>query len=373
MRFKEIIDLVEGGKSGAIRYNSEVGMLCGFMGVDPNSFDPSNPESSINPRLLNNPERVFKDIKNLLAPNYESVLFSKWCALGAVYKQIIDEKLIEIGTGIQKYGWAGGSNISESGAADIEFYGCSVSGVSIKAEGGITLANLTPKSLGLESTIGDDIFYTYAQKEYVNMKSKIFQDVLEQAKAVAGKTIAPLSEKYTIVYDAEIDKYICTGKSSVTASASQILGSVAKNAKWQRVFGDWFQANWTTKKAYASPLYEKIATVFEQVISNHLSNSHQLANMLRFAKSPYFYASAKSLYYVPSINEVDQLEVKRLRYAAPDGTSQRFIADIGRPDSTMSAELDIYIRYANGMFEANPTVRVQSLKNPQFISWEKLT
>jgi hypothetical protein len=127
-----------------------------------------------------------------------------------------------------------------------------------------------------------------------------------------------------------------------------------------------------SKKDYATPLYSKLAKVFELTIENHLKQSGNLAGMMRFAKQPYFYASSNALYYVPSIDEVNDLEVRGLKYAAPDGTAQLFAALIGRPGSTENAELDIYIRYANGMFETNPTVRIQNLKNPQFISWEKL-
>lgn len=372
MLINEIVSIKEGGKSDGIRYNSEVGMLCGFMGIDPREFDPSNPQNSMNPSYLGNAQRVFNDIQKLLAPNFDAAVFNQWAVLGSKYKSVIDQKLSELNTSIQTYGWAGGTNISDSGPADIDFNGCSVSGVSIKAKGGITLANLTPKSLGLETSVGDDIFYTYAQPEYLEMKRKIFTDVLNEAKAAAGKVLAPLSDKYTIVYDPTTNKFTCSGKSTITASAEQILAGIAKNAKWQRVFGDWFQANWSSKKSYATPLYAKIATVFEKVIENHLSTSQRLAEMLRFAAIPYFYASASALYYVPSINDVSELTIKGLKYATPDGTSQRFIAVIGRPDSNKNAELDIYIRYANGMFEANPTVRVQNLKNPQFISWEKL-
>jgi hypothetical protein len=55
-----------------------------------------------------------------------------------------------------------------------------------------------------------------------------------------------------------------------------------------------------------------------------------------------------------------------------EGTSQKFQAEVGRPDSVENAKILIYIRYANGMFETNPTVRVQDLKDPQFLGWEKL-
>jgi len=94
--------------------------------------------------------------------------------------------------------------------------------------------------------------------------------------------------------------------------------------------------------------------------------------MLRFGPAPYYYCTPKSLYYVPSAQEAQDLVLKGIRYGEADGTSQLFLADIGRADSDDAASLDIYMRYANGMFASNPTARVQSLRNPQFISWELL-
>lgn len=386
MRFREfnkteILD--EGGKSGAVRYNSEVGMLAGFCGVDPNTFDPKNPadpNTGFAPNLLGRPDQVYKDIKNLVAPNFDVNIFAKWADIGKSFQQAMSVKLNHLGTTVASYGWAGGANIA-SGVADIAFEGSAVAGVSIKAEGGITLANLTPKVLGLTPERGSDIFYHYAQAEYVEMKSKIFNDVLELAKQQPGQALDPMKQgKYTITYDQNTDQFTCTGKKTITATADKILGAVAKNAKWQRVFGDWFQANWASKKAYAQPLYEKLASVFEKTIESSLVEEGKLSTILRFGKVPYFYATPTNLYFVPSIDTMGDLQVMGLKYGritqdgvqAADGTSQLFVAQIGVQGSKEFAELDIYIRYANGMFESNPTVRIQNLRNPQFISWEQL-
>ena len=151
-----------------------------------------------------------------------------------------------------------------------------------------------------------------------------------------------------------------------------ILNSVSKNAKWQRVFGDWFQANWSTKKQYAEPLYLDIAKTFEKVIENSLQDRSKLTTTLAFEDKSYFYATPKSLFFVPSVNDLDDISIKNLKYGAPDGTSQKYLAEIGMPGSIENAAIIIYIRYANGMFETNPTVRIQSLRNPEFIGWQKL-
>jgi len=368
MRLLEIKQAItEGGKSGGIRYNSEVGLLYGLVGKGP--FDPKNPELSIPASILMNPEQTYKDIKSLLAPNYDEATFDAWAGKGSMVREKIVAKQ---GAEPTKLGWAGGQNIA-AGVTDVEFESGKTAGISIKAEGGITLANLTPKALGIETSRGIDVFAMHAGQEYNDMKTKVFTDVLKAAQDTPGTQLIPLN-RYGITYDDKSTKYTINlkGDKNVTMTAQQIMGAISKNSQWQRVFGDWFQANWTTKKSYATPLYSKIAKVFEVTIEQTLNKSGKLASILRFGTKPYYYLSAKGLYYVPAQDEVADIKLKGLKYAQPDGTSQRFIAVIGRPDSEDNAELDIYVRYANGMFESNPTVRVQSLKNPQFIGWELL-
>jgi hypothetical protein len=50
----------------------------------------------------------------------------------------------------------------------------------------------------------------------------------------------------------------------------------------------------------------------------------------------------------------------------------KFIAEIGMKGSDENAQVEIHVRYANGIWETSPTARVQSLKNPQFLSWSEL-
>lgn len=368
MRLLEIKQAItEGGKSGGKRYNSEVGLLYGLVGKGP--FDPANPELSIPASILMNPEKTYKDIKNLLVPDYDEAMFHAWAGKAPMVREKIVAKQ---GAEPTRLGWAGGQNIA-AGVTDVEFESGVTAGISVKAEGGITLNNLTPISLGIETDRGIDVFAMHAGQEYNDMKTKIFTDVLNAAKDTPGTPLVPKS-RYGITYDDKTTKYTINLKDNknVSMTAQQIMGAVGKNAQWQRVFGDWFQDNWATKKSYATPLFSKIAKVFEVTIEKTLNVDGKLASTLRFGDKPYYYLSAKGLYYVPAQGEVADLRLKGLKYAQPDGTGQRFIAVIGRPDSKDNAELDIYIRYANGLFETNPTVRVQSLKNPQFIGWELL-
>jgi hypothetical protein len=361
--------ITEGGKSSAVRYNSEIGLLYAFAGNG--EFDLENLESSFDLEKLDNPEQILSEIKTFLGDNFNEKIFSTWVNVGNVYREKI---AAHSGHLPQSYGWAGGSNATDSdnNVSDILFHGHSSGGMSVKDKGGITLANLTPKALGIEPSRGTDVFAHYAADEFNKMKQLIFSEVLDIARQAANQRLSFLNDKYAITYVADEDMFMCEGKKTIKSTAEDILNSIGVNSPWQRVFGDWFQKNWSTKKEYAIPLYKKIAVILERVMEQNLSSSESIANVLRFGEMPYYYVTPSSIYFVPSRNDIHDLQVKSIKYGAPDGTSQKFLANIGNADSNDFATVDIYIRYANGMFETNPTVRVQSLKNPQFIAWDKL-
>ena len=475
MRFNEFQTTVKEGRADnkKTRYNSEVGLLVGFAGVNPTTFDPANPgdpNTGIPGTMLENGgKKIYKDITSLLKPNYDPGMFAAWASRAPEYMQKITAKM---GTTPAVFGWAGGSNINAEGAADIEFVGEVIQGVSIKAESGITLRNLTPKALGLAVDRGNDVFFQYAADEYTAMKQGIFTKLLDLAKQSPGEKLSfhrQNPDKYWIMYTpvegevppeapaaepeqpdelttitknagiaakpgvptapqqttiqgnvmkstppasvrnmnktigtkipmgAEREEehfmveavgsgqqegiWICAGKTSFKGTREQIMSSVGTNKKWQRVFGDWFQANYASEKELATPLYSAIANMFKDTMVQHLSKDRNLDAVLAMGKRPYFYANAADIYYVPSIEEVSDLTIKNVYYGSiqaegnvveAEGTSQKFQAEVGRPDSTENAKILIYIRYANGMFESNPTVRVQDLKDPQFLGWEKL-
>ena len=471
MRFNEFQTNIKEGRADnkKTRYNSEVGLLVGFAGVDPTTFDPANPgdpNTGIPGTMLENGgKKIYKDITSLLKPNYDAGMFAAWASRAPGYMEKITAKM---GTTPAVFGWAGGSNQNAEGAADIEFVGEVIQGVSIKAESGITLRNLTPKALGLEVARGNDVFFQYAANEYTTMKQGIFSKLLDLAKQNPGEKLSfhkQNPDKYWIMYtpaegevpavaepaqpdelaaitknagipakptapvpqeriqgtavkpeqpasvqnmnktigtkipmgaDREEDPdalkeavdpaqqegiWTCAGKTSFKGTREQIMAASATNKKWQRVFGDWFQANYAAEKELATPLYGAIANMFKDTMVQHLSKDRNLDAVLAMGKRPYFYANAADIYYVPSVEEVSDLKIKNVYYGSiqaegnvveAEGTSQKFQAEVGRPDSTENAKILIYIRYANGMFESNPTVRVQDLKDPQFLGWEKL-
>jgi hypothetical protein len=440
MRFKEFKPLQEGGSSGGTRYNSEIGMLLGFCGADISNFDPKNPAASFtDTSSLGNSDRVFAEIQKFLPSVYDSKKLASWYKIGVSYKNKVDAQLAKLNLPVPtQFDWAGGSNINEDGAADIIFVGHkTVQGVSIKDSGGITLANLTPKALGLGAAEGEegdaDVFQFAAKAEYDTMKRYAFEQVLNLAMATPGKPIVPIKSKYRIVYDTTAPSTPATAptaKSKTTppvpagstpgianqqaapgatkipmgqeptdtqplseqqstgiftcifdetkefkGTYDQIMNAAGKNAEWQRVFGDWFQKNWSsdsTLKQYGNALFTKVSQVFVNQIKSSLSNNSNLQKVLRMGDMAYFYATPKSIYYVPGVSTVEGLAVQDVIYTPPKGTAQYFKTTIGYAGGTEPTEILIYVRYANGIFARNPTVRVQKLINPEGICWVKL-
>jgi len=368
MRFKEF-NLQEGGQSSGARYNSELALLSVFA-PGKKSFNIEDIENSFDLSKIENSDIFVEQVKRFLIPSYSEKTFIAWQQYAEKYLPLVKEKL---GGLPSKFKWVGGDNAGP--VADIEFVDHpTCSGISVKDAGGITLRNLTPKALGLDVPRGLDVFAHYSEKSFLEMKKKVFEDAMAEAKQQPGVPLVPVKEPYSITYNEDSNTFTCQGKKTVEATAQEILSKIGTSAAWQRPFGDWLQANWPTAKNYAKAMYIGVAKTFEEIIENKLQDSASLHTALAFEEKSYFYASTRAMYYVPSVEELgEDLVLKNIRYGEPDGTSQSYIAEIGTPDSLDNTEITIYIRYANGMFEANPTVRVQSIKKPQHILWEPLT
>jgi len=369
MRVNEFITereiLLMGGQSDAVRYNSELAALVAFAGAS--SLDDI-PDSA-----LANPTKVKAEIDKVRS-SYNDKIFQKWYKIALVYKQKI---LDHAGSLPSKYDWVAGENAGE--VADLVFVDHPYSGISLKDKGGITLANLTPKALGLEPLKGVDVFQHYAPNEYMSWKTQAVQATLLQANSTPDQELIPDTSGtgYSIKYNSESNNYTIKAKgtkglTSIDMTEKDIMSGLSKNAKWQRVFGDWFQLNFQANKNMMAPLVIKISKHFEELMSQSLEDSVNLKRILQFEKKPYYYATPKTIYFVPSEADAGDLKLKGISYANPDGTSQLWKALIGNDQSDDGTVLDLYIRFANGLFATNSTARVQSLKNPQFIAWDKL-
>ena len=438
MRFTEFKPLREGSKSDALRYNSEVGMLAALAGADITNFDPKNPQNHFQANVFADPQITFKDIVKFLAPNYDAGLFQKYYDIGLRYKDRIAEELNTLQEPMpDKLSWSGGSNINPDGAADIIFAGHpTVHGVSIKAETGITLRNLTAQSVGLtkeDEFNHPDVFARFAEAEWNALKKYAIQRTLEIAQKTPGTPYAPIKPKYQIVYHATArpapaaktpaqkatkvaeptpavanqTTQLAVSKQTIGSepqtppaqtpqpiseaavgyyeifwkgktanfTEEQIYAAAQQNAEWQRVFGDHVQSQWKKDaqlRQLGDALFSSIAEMFVQRIESTLAQKEKLHKVVAMGKLGYFYANPTELYFVPGVGQLDNLKVKSVVYGAPDGTAQKFIAKIGIEGGTEDAQVLVYVRYANGMFEANPTVRIQDLKNPTGLTWTKL-
>ena len=359
MRFRDI-KIIESNKgSNVVRYNTELAMLTAFSGgTTPNDI----PDDA-----LVNPKETRSEIKKV-AKYFDQKKFDQWMSISNTYK---DKILSHSGSLPQKYDWVGGSNIGP--VADLVFKDHPASGISIKDASGITLANLTPKALGLEPLKGKDVFQTYADKEFKKFKIRVFNLMMDEAENAPGTIIhpRPSGKERSLMFDEESKKFVIKyDKGVLNLDRSEVIRTSPKNALWQRVFGDWYQSNFQKYKDIMRPLVKTISRSFKEIMGNALADSDKLKKLLQFENKPYYYATPKKMYYVPSADAAGDLELKAIDYDDPDGTSQLFKAKIGNVYSDDGAVIDIYIRFANGLFATNSTARVQSIKNPELIAWD---
>ena len=279
-----------------------------------------------------------------------------------------------------KFNWVGGANIGP--VADIEFANNRLSGISLKAESGITLSNLSPKHLGLVGDKGIDIvqFYSQLQGEnnaFVNLKRECMKKAMKEAQATPGEELGWKSSGRTITYNEESNTYNIVGKGGKQHNnlpAEKILDGAIKNAEWQRVFGDWFIQNFHggdgTVKKLMTPVAKAVSKSFTAKIQSHLAKSENLKKVLQIEDQPYYYANNKKLYYVPEFKE-GMLKAKDVSYKNADGTGQLWQLTVGREEAEQKdcATFDIYIRWRNGMFESNATASAQNLQNPLGMAW----
>ena len=420
MRFFEFNQtLEEGGDSKSTQFNSEVGLLAAMCGVDPASFDPTNP----GPSFANSPYTVGNTtLANIQAQaeNYNPAKFNKWVtSVGPKITNLILTELTKLKMPAPtEIAWVGGQN--QSSVADIKFVNHPVDGISVKEAGAPTLANLTAKSLDLDGE-DPDVFRQHAPAEWDAVKQYVFKKVIEITKAQPGKAFSPIKSKYSITYmEGEIPQdskrlkvpktpqqlpssepasepasepssepssepasanvtnngyfVINFGDGIVNEPEDRIMTDLPKNAPWQRVFGDYFQGYWNKDdnlKQLGERLFIKIVQDFVSKIKIGLAQEAKLHSAVKMGNKSYFYATPKAVFYVPSVTNNRGLKLVDLQYTAPKGTNQNFLATIGYPGQTPASVL-IYIRYANGIFQTNPTVRVQRLTNPQGLGWIKL-
>jgi len=379
------IELDEGGASGGIRYNTELGVLVAFAGLTVGKTNPTLAgfNKGQYDKALGDPASVHDQVKTHLTKEvYDKSFFNTWIEIGKTIYKRVSADITNTGRGSipKKFGWVGGSNIGP--VADIEFIDNRLTGISLKAESGITLSNLSPKHLGLVGEKGVDIVQFYSQLEgdqnaFVNLKKKCMDSVMKEAQATPGEAVGYKSSGRTITYNQESNTYNIIGKGGREHNnlpAEKILDGAIKNAEWQRVFGDWFIQNFHggdgTVKKLMKPVATAVSKSFTAKIQEHLATSENLKKVLQIEDQPYYYANDKHLYYVPEYHP-NMLTAKEVTYKNAEGTGQLWQLTVGRVEAEPEdcATLEIYIRWRNGMFESNATASAQNLRNPLGMAW----
>ena len=375
----------EGGKSDGIRNNTELGVLVAFAGITSGDTSPTKQkfDSGDYDTALSDPGNLHSQVeRHLTADTYSESLFNTWIDIGkTMYARVVaDITATERGEVPTQFNWVGGANAGP--VADIEFSDNRLSGISLKAESGITLSNLSPKHLGLVGDRNVDIVQFYSQLEgggnaFVTLKQECMKKVMAEAKATPEEAKGYKTSGRTITYNQESNTYNIVGKGGKeynNLSAEKILEGAVKNAEWQRVFGDWFQQNFhgadDTVKKLMKPVATAISKKFTDIIREHLANDENLKSVLQIEDVPYYYANDKKLYFVPEFKS-GMLEAKEVTYMNANGTGQLWKLTVGPKDAEAKdcASVQIYIRWRNGMFESNATASAQSLENPEGMAW----
>jgi hypothetical protein len=403
MRANEFISeklIDEGESSAATQYNSELGCLLGFLNPEANTKNflevlADNKSKLINPGLV---IQQATDNQKLAKKGLNA-----WVKRGAWIKDKIGYS--------GKVGWDGVGQGNAGAVADVMFDSKTHSGISIKEKTGITLANTTPVVLGFEYK--GDIFQSYHGKEWETWKLKIVEAVLNLANdgrvhptpdTKAGRAKAKLGggDKIRAIQfnkQAHTDKAgneypagtytIWYGKGTSESGwhrkpfKKEEIKKLAKegNSLVQRVFGDWYQAELIknpTVISWQKALFKKFGETAIKTLNNTFAKKPEVLNKLlqMNEKKSYFYANDTKLYEVPAGKKAVKLQiVGDIVPAEADGSSQKFFVNVqntaeGDIDPSKYATLELYIRYANGLFASNPTVRIQKLTNPQYLLWK---
>jgi len=384
--------ITEGGDSTAKRFFSELGALAAWAGTGESpSFDPQNPEQWLDASKLENPEKVFDDIRRFLTPAIEldNALGSKGkntFGLKGYYdaskhsKDLILKDMAD--RGIEpptKFGWVGGENISSVGAtpSDVEFIDNEIAGVSIKDDGGVGVANLGAGELEFDGK--GDLFIILAREQILELKRTVMTDLLDVVQQ-QGHYEAEGKPYYNMSWhpDHNVIQIIAKGKKDIAGTPDQLLstGFLEKSNEYQRCLGDYFLKN---SKKYSelsnAVLTETSVKIRDAIETKIISNAAKLAKLGGFGSSPYYYQLAKpfKVAYVPDFNTANDIEIVDITSPTRFSSGLKYKMALRRRGIEGFATVEVHIRYAQGVFGSSPTFRVQSLKGHQYLYWELLT
>jgi len=383
-RFKRF--LIEGGKSGGTRYNTELASLLSLTnkqkGLD--GFDPKDPNFEpfdwFNPDKLYNGNQVRTEILKFLPRNYNESKFKSFYDSSMGFKsKILAQSQPKVFT------WIGGSNATGADAnpSDVEYVNNKLAGISIKDNTGITLSNLTPKSIGLTTPKGVDAikFYSHtAPSLFPLLKRKVIRETLKEVSAKNPKFVPDSkSAYYNIEYIDKNNYKINSKKSSLIIDKKHFDNmsddDISKSSELHSVFGAYLTSNVNKFRPQIRALYNTVAKEIVPIIQNKMADSASIMRLLNLSPQPYIYQNPKHIYYVPSRQEFlnTELELKDIKFSDTLKASGVLLTiQVGIKGKKEYATIDLWLRYGNRAYGANSTVRLQSIKNPENIAWKLL-
>ena len=393
MKIFEIADqqLTEGGDSSAKRFFSELGALAAWAdtGKKP-SFDPKNPEQWLDVNKIENPEQVFSDITRFLTPAIEldnsnsnkknSFGLEGYYEVSKRAKELILKDMAEKGIDPPtKFTWVGGENYSSVGAtpSDVEFVDNVIAGVSIKDDGGTGVANLGAGELEIDGK--GDLFVILARKQILELKRSVMTDLIDIVQQ-QGYYEAEGKSYYSMTWFPKqgVIQIVAKGKKDIAGTPDQLLsdGFLEKSNEYQRCLGDYFIRNGKNYSDLSQAvLVETSVKIRDAIEKKIIPNAKKLAKLGGFGSAPYYYQLAKpfKVAYVPDYNTANDIEIVDITSPSSFSSGLKYKISLRRRGIQEFATVEVYIRYAQGVFGSSPTFRVQSLKGHQYLYWELLT
>ena len=297
------------------------------------------------------------------------------------------------------------------GASDIFFNGSDEVGISVKAEGGITLSSPGMADFNFSQEKGDRVAGE-AKPEYDQWVQSCMKAVIAEAMkqpllkpdtppAQMGDNNppeqTPMAQKdgarqpYTPKRPHSFIQYMGDGKFNIqgkaqskskllTMTEEQILAEAGTNPAHHRCFGDWY-IDFGAKQddPYMMPFKRSVTVKLEKILEDFLSVQENVRKILQMGDKPYFYMTPKEVAYVPSVQIIpDILSTTKPITDSKGGSGILFHANFTtktKDDKITKddyATADIYFRWRNGLFASPSTVAVQNLKNYQALGWKKL-
>ena len=124
------------------------------------------------------------------------------------------------------------------------------------------------------------------------------------------------------------------------------------------------------------PFKQAVMGLIEKKMESVLQDQSKTKGLLQMGDKPYFYASPKGIYEVPTADEVgDLVSSTQPLTAKRQETGINFLAYFSKPenkDTKNFASVEVRFRWRNGLFASDSTIAIQSLKNAEALGWRKI-